>query len=57
MTQTHDQIVKNIKGSFAIEGINISKQSLQNLQRLAKGSISCGKLISEIATKYNLQRG
>lgn len=56
MTQTHDQIVKNIKGSFAVEGINISNQSLNNLERLAEGNITCEELISEIAKRYISKR-
>lgn len=56
MAQTHEQLVKNIKGSFAVEGINMSKQSLENLERLEKGNITCEALISEIAKKYTLKR-
>lgn len=56
MTQTHEQIVKNIKGSFAVEGISVSEHSLYNIERLSSGSISCKELISEIIKKYTVKR-
>ena len=56
MTQTHEQIVKNIKGSFAVEGISVSERSLYNMERLSSGSISCKELISEIVKKYTAKR-
>lgn len=56
MTQTHEQIVKNIKGSFAVEGMSVSERSLYNMERLSSGSISCEELISKIVKKYTAKR-
>lgn len=56
MTQTHEQIVKNIKGSLAVEGMSVSERSLYNMERLSSGSISCKELISEIVKKYTAKR-
>lgn len=56
MTQTHEQIVKNIKGSFAVEGMSLSERSLYNMERLSSGRISCEELISEIIKKYTANR-
>lgn len=56
MTQTHEQIVKSIKGSFAVEGISVSEHSLYNMERLSSGNISCEELISEIVKKYTAKR-
>lgn len=40
MAQSYNQAIKNINGSFAVEGMNLSKQSLHNLERLSKGNVS-----------------
>lgn len=56
MIQTHEQIIKNIKGSFAVEGISVSEHSLHNMERLSSKSISCEELISEIVKKYTAKR-
>lgn len=50
--QTYNQIVKNIKGSFAVEGMSLGSQSLRNLKRLSNGSITISELVKEITEKY-----
>ena len=40
VAQSYNQAIKNINGSFAVEGMNLSKQSLHNLERLSKGNVS-----------------
>lgn len=52
MTQSYNQIIKNIKGSFAVEGMRLSKQSLNNLERLSKGNVSIAELVKEISERY-----
>ncbi len=55
-TQSHENIVKNIQGSFAVENIMLSEKSLSNLKRLAMGNIDVNSLIEEIASRYS-QKG
>ncbi len=51
-TATHNDIVKNIQGSFAVENITLSKKSLSNLEHLSNGSIDIENLVNEIKDKY-----
>ena len=55
VTQSFNQAVKNIKGSFAVEGMNLSKQSLHNLERLSKGNVSITELVKEISERYKVK--
>lgn len=55
MAQSYNQAVNNIKGSFAFEGMDLSKQSLRNLERLSKGNVSITELVKEISEKYKVQ--
>lgn len=55
MAQSYNQAVKNIKGSFAVEGITLSKQSLHNLERLSNGSVSIAELIKGISERYKVK--
>lgn len=47
--------IKNLKGTFAIEGMNLSKESIANLQRIANGDVSYLEIVEKIKQKY-LQR-
>ena len=44
--------LKNLQGTFAVEGMNISDESISNLKRLAEGESSCDEIISELKQKY-----
>ena len=44
--------LKNLKGTFAVEGMNISDESIFNLERLANGESSCTEIIMELKQKY-----
>lgn len=55
MTQSYNQAVKNISGSFVVEGIDLSKQSLHNLERLSKGNVSITELVKEISERYKIK--
>ncbi len=44
--------LKNIKGTFAVEGVDISDDSISNLKRLATGEASCSEIIEELKQKY-----
>ena len=50
------QIISNIKGSFAVEGIELGKKTLQNLERLSQEKISCDVLVKEIIKNYSQKR-
>ena len=47
--------IKNLKGTFTIEGMNLSKESIANLQRIANGDVSYLEIVEKIKQKY-LQR-
>lgn len=44
--------IKNVKGTFAVEGMTISDATALNLKRLADGRVSCDTLIEELKEKY-----
>lgn len=44
--------IKNLQGTFAIEGMSISKSSMANLIRLETGEATCEEIIEEIKIKY-----
>ena len=44
--------LKNLKGTFAVENMNISKNSLNNLNRIEKGIVNYTDVIEELKNKY-----
>lgn len=42
-----------VKGTLALEGIELSEQSIENLDQYASGEKSFDELLSEIKEKYN----
>lgn len=44
--------LKNIEGTFAVEGMTISDETKSNLKRLADGKSTCSEIIDEIKRKY-----
>lgn len=44
--------LKNLQGTFAVEGMSISSESILNLQRLASGKFSCYEIVAELKQKY-----
>ena len=44
--------LKNLQGTFAVEGMNISGESISNLKRLASGESTCSEIIEELKQKY-----
>ena len=52
LSSDHQSNLKNIKGTFAVEGMNISGESISNLERLANGESSCSEIIEELKRKY-----
>ena len=51
MTQ-HQKNLKNIVGTFAIEGMTISKDTRNNLDRIGSGQASYQQIVNELRAKY-----
>lgn len=51
MTQ-HQKNLKNIVGTFAIEGMTISKDTRSNLDRIGSGQASYQQVVNELRAKY-----
>lgn len=52
MTQ-HQKNLKNIVGTFAIEGMTISKATRSNLDRIGNGQASWQEVVKELRAKYD----
>ena len=44
--------LRNIRGTFAAEGMTISKSTRRNLNRIANGQVSYEQVLQELRTKY-----
>lgn len=49
---SHSSNLRNIRGTFAAEGMSISKSTRKNLDRIASGQASYQQVLSELRTKY-----
>ena len=47
----HDNL-KNLKGTFAVERMTVSRETEKILNRLATGTANCTELVEEIKRKY-----
>ena len=52
----HEQNLRNLYGTFALEGMTISKTTRRNLDRIASGAVSYQQVLQELRTKYQ-QKG
>ena len=43
---------KNLRGTVAVESIEITEESVKNLERLANGKATCSEIVDEIIQKY-----
>lgn len=48
----YERDFKNLKGTVAVEGIEISESAIENLRRLASGEATCFELVEELKKKY-----
>ena len=48
----HEQNLRNIYGTFALEGMTISKETRRNLDRIASGEVSYQQVLQELRAKY-----
>ncbi len=44
--------IESIKGTFAIEGMSISSETIDNLRRISNEENACSEIIEEIKEKY-----
>ena len=44
--------LKNLKGTFAVEGMTVSEESIENLKRIDSGKVSYTYVIEELKLKY-----
>lgn len=53
MTESeYNKILSNLKGTFAIEGIELSEKALHNLHRIAFDGVDYERVLEEIKVKY-----
>lgn len=50
----HADIMKNLEGSFAVEGISISSELKEKLYQISIGNTTPDKVIAELISKYSL---
>lgn len=48
----HKSNLRNVYGTFAIEGITISKDTRRNLDRIGSGQASYQQVVNELRAKY-----
>ena len=48
----HKRNLRNVSGTFAAEGMTISKATRSNLERIASGQASYQQVLRELRTKY-----
>ena len=51
-SQQHENNLRNIRGTFAAEGMTISKSTRSNLDRIASGQPSYQQVLTELRAKY-----
>jgi hypothetical protein len=48
----HKSNLRNVYGTFAIEGMTISKDTRSNLDRIGSGQVSYQQVVNELRAKY-----
>ena len=51
-TAQHKSNLRNIRGTFAVEGMTISESTRSNLDRIASGQTSYQQVLTELRAKY-----
>ena len=51
-TREYQNNLRNIRGTFAAEGMTISKSTRSNLERIASGRNSYQEILKELRAKY-----
>ena len=52
----HKSNLRNVYGTFAIEGVTISKATRSNLDRIGSGQVRYQQVIKELCAKYEKKR-
>ena len=52
----HKSNLRNVYGTFAIEGVTISKATRSNLDRIGSGQVRYQQVIKEVCAKYEKKR-
>lgn len=48
----HKSNIRNVYGTFAVEGMTISKETRKNLDRIGTGQASYQQIVNELRAKY-----
>jgi hypothetical protein len=48
----YESNLKSIRGTLAVEGTEISRESINNINRLVSGQTSCSDIVEELKEKY-----
>ena len=51
-TAQHKSNIRNVYGTFAVEGMTISKETRKNLDRIGTGQASYQQIVNELRAKY-----
>ena len=54
-TAQRDNLLKNVRGTFAAEGMILSESCLENLSRIANGQASGQQILNELKAKYEVR--
>ena len=54
-TAEQQRLLKNIRGTFAAEGMALSEACLENLRRIANGQASGQQVLNELKAKYEVR--
>ena len=52
-----ENLLKNVRGTFAAEGMILSDACVENLRRIATGKASSQAVLSELKAKYERRMG
>lgn len=52
----HENHIRNIRGTFAVEGMTISDATRKNLDRIASGQVDYRQVLEELRKKYEKNR-
>lgn len=50
--QEIDRMIANVKGSFAVEGMELSEASIEWMRKFARGELTKEEIIEAIKEKY-----
>lgn len=53
--RNHVQIVGEVKGTMAIEGMNLKKQEILMLQQCAQGKVSSKDMVKKLVIQYKVK--